>query len=83
MCECVRNESGASTAAAKTETPEEAGISSLLLTVIEVAETLGVSRSTVYGLLYSRRIPSVRIGNCRRIRRSDLDAFVRDLVEVS
>jgi len=56
---------------------------SMLLTVREVAENLGISRSTVYQLLYARRFPSVRIGNCRRVRRSDLESFVRDLVEVS
>jgi excisionase family DNA binding protein len=55
----------------------------MLLTVREVAEILGISRSTVYELLYARRFPSVRIGNCRRVQRSDLETFVRDLVEVS
>jgi excisionase family DNA binding protein len=56
---------------------------SMLFTVREVAEILGISRSTVYELLYARRFPSVRIGNCRRVRRSDLETFVRDLVDVS
>jgi excisionase family DNA binding protein len=56
---------------------------SLLLTAREVAEILGISRSTVYELLYARRFPSVRIGSSRRVRRSDLETFVRDLVEVS
>ena len=36
---------------------------SLLLTAREVAEILGISRSTVYELLYARRFPSVRIGS--------------------
>jgi excisionase family DNA binding protein len=56
---------------------------SLLLTVVEAAEILGISRSTVYELIYARRFPSLKIGNCRRIRRSDLEDFVRDLAEVS
>jgi excisionase family DNA binding protein len=55
----------------------------MLLTVREVAEILGISRSTVYEFLYACRFPSVRIGNSRRVRRSDLETFVRDLVEVS
>ena len=62
--------------------PPGAGLS-LLLTVLEVAESLGVSRSTVYELLYARRFPSVKIGNSRRVRRSDLEAFVRDMADVS
>ncbi len=55
----------------------------LLLRVSEAAQVLGICRSTVYELLYAGRIPSVKIGNARRIRQSDLEAFVRDLVEVS
>lgn len=57
--------------------------SQLLVTVSDAAPALGVGRSTVYELLYSRRLPSAKIGNRRRIRQRDLEAFVRDLVEVS
>lgn len=60
----------------------ETGSASLLVTVAEAAELLGVGRSTVYELLCARRFASVKIGNCRRIRRCDLEAFVRDLTEV-
>jgi excisionase family DNA binding protein len=44
---------------------------------------LGIGRSTVYELIYAGRIRSVKIGSSRRIRRGDLDDFVRDLTEVS
>jgi excisionase family DNA binding protein len=54
-----------------------------LLTVKDAASILGIGRSTVYELIYAGRIRSVKIGSSRRIRRGDLDDFVRDLVEVS
>jgi len=52
---------------------------SLLLTVKEVARVLQVSRSTVYELLYAGSLVSVKIGTCRRIRRSDLEDYVQSL----
>jgi excisionase family DNA binding protein len=55
----------------------------LLLTVVEAAEVLSVGRSTVYELIYAKQLPSVKIGNCRRIKRSDLETYVRDLCEPS
>ncbi len=55
----------------------------LLLTVVEAAEVLRVGRSTVYELIYAKQLPSVKIGNCRRIKRSDLETYVRDLCEPS
>src|SRR5665811_31338 len=51
----------------------------LLFTVIETAVSLQLSRSKVYELLYSGSLPSVKIGNSRRIRRGDLEQFVRNL----
>lgn len=54
-----------------------------MLTVKEAASILGLGRSTVYELIYAGRIRSVKIGSSRRVRRGDLDDFVRDLVEVS
>jgi excisionase family DNA binding protein len=54
-----------------------------LLTVVEVAQILGVSRSKVYELLYSRALVSVKIGGSRRIRYSDLGDFVRYLDDES
>jgi excisionase family DNA binding protein len=54
-----------------------------LLTVVEVAQILGVSRSKVYELLYSRALQSVKIGGSRRIRYSDLGEYVRCLDDAS
>jgi excisionase family DNA binding protein len=53
----------------------------LLLRVSEAADVLGICRSRVYELLYAGTLPSVKLGNSRRIRHSDLETFVRDLVE--
>ena len=48
----------------------------LLLTVPEVGAALAISRSKVYELLESGSIASVYIGRSRRIRVSDVEAFV-------
>jgi excisionase family DNA binding protein len=51
----------------------------LLYTPVEAAEALGISRSTLYVLLASGEIPSVRIGTSRRIRSTALDGYVDSL----
>jgi excisionase family DNA binding protein len=51
----------------------------LLYTPVEAAGALGISRSTLYVLLASGDIPSVRIGTSRRIRSTALDAYVDSL----
>jgi len=48
----------------------------LLLSVEEAADLLGVSRSTMYELLRTRTVPSVRIGRCRRISLDELRDYV-------
>ena len=53
----------------------------LLLTVIDAAKLLAVSRTKLYELLNSRAIDSVYIGRSRRIRLVDLEAFVNGLDE--
>ena len=51
-----------------------------MLSIVDVAEELGCGRDTVYSLLASGQLRSVRIGErLRRIRRSDLLAFVESL----
>jgi excisionase family DNA binding protein len=40
---------------------------------------LQVSKHTVYHLIRTRRLRSVRIGRCRRIPATALAAYVRDL----
>jgi excisionase family DNA binding protein len=52
----------------------------LLLTVKEAAWILQISRTTVYELIYAGILSSVKIGSCRRIRRSDLEDYVQGLV---
>lgn len=51
----------------------------LLLTVKEAARVLQISRTTVYELIYAGALSSVKIGTCRRIRRSDLENYVQGL----
>jgi excisionase family DNA binding protein len=52
-----------------------------LLSVPDVARELGCGRDTVYVLIGSGQLSSVRIaGRLRRIRRSDLDAYIDGLV---
>ena len=51
----------------------------LLLTVKEAAWILQISRTTVYELIYAGVLVSVKIGTCRRIRRNDLESYVRVL----
>jgi excisionase family DNA binding protein len=53
----------------------------ILLTPTEAADLLGVSRTTVYDLIRSRRLDSVQIGRCRRIPRTALVAYVDRLLD--
>ena len=54
-----------------------------LLTVVDAAKHLRISRSKVYELLASGELPSVRIGRNRRITMSDLAEFVENRLERS
>lgn len=47
-----------------------------LLRVEEVARRLKISRSTLYALLLSGEVPSLRIGRLRRIPSSALDEWM-------
>ena len=52
----------------------------MMLSVAEAAQELGCGRDTVYSLLASGQLRSVRVGErLRRIRRSDLVAFIEAL----
>ena len=51
-------------------------VQKLLLTVPEVGGVLAISRTKVYELLASGSLASVYIGRSRRIRVSDVEAFV-------
>jgi excisionase family DNA binding protein len=50
-----------------------------LLTVEEVAGKLNIGRTTVYELIASGDLPSITIRRCRRVLRSDLDAYITRL----
>ncbi|MFH0180814.1 helix-turn-helix domain-containing protein [Streptomyces cacaoi] len=52
-----------------------------LLTVAEVMGRLKLGRSTIYGLIRTRRLPSVTIGRCRRIPASALRHFIAGEME--
>jgi excisionase family DNA binding protein len=50
--------------------------SAVELRIPEVAEQLGISRAKLYELIAGGDLPSVKIGGCRRVRASDLVAYV-------
>jgi excisionase family DNA binding protein len=52
----------------------------LLLSPGQAANALGISRTTLYGLLMSGVLPSVSVGRLRRIKASDLDAYISTLL---
>jgi excisionase family DNA binding protein len=54
-----------------------------LMSPEELQSFLGVSRTYAYGLLSSGTLPSIRIGKLRRVRRSDVDAFLEANLERS
>jgi excisionase family DNA binding protein len=47
------------------------------LSVRDVARDLGLAEMTVYRWIWGGRLPSVRAGRLIRIRREDLEAFLR------
>jgi excisionase family DNA binding protein len=49
-----------------------------LLTVVDAARHLGISRSKVYELLADGELPSVRIGRTRRIALAALEEFIAE-----
>lgn len=52
-----------------------------LLTVPEVMARLKISRSTVYGLIRTRRLASITIGRARRIPAHALTALIHHQLE--
>ncbi len=53
----------------------------LLLTPKEAAEVLGIGVSLLYILLGQKRIMSVKVGRCRRIPVSALEAYIEAELE--
>jgi excisionase family DNA binding protein len=56
-------------------------VDKILYTPTEAAQALGISRSTIYVLLASGEIPSVRIGSCRRVPVDGLRRYVARLAK--
>jgi excisionase family DNA binding protein len=50
----------------------------LLLRPREVADMIGVSRTTAYDLIAAHKIPSVRIGNHLRVPAAALEKLIED-----
>jgi excisionase family DNA binding protein len=48
-----------------------------LMTIKDAARFLSISVSTLYGWVWQRRIPFVKVGRALRFERSDLEKFVR------
>ena len=51
----------------------------MLLTVEETAAQLRIARRRVFAMLRDGTLPSVKIGRSRRIRSTDLTAYVAEL----
>ena len=52
-----------------------------VLTVTEVAQLVKQSRTVVYGLIMSGELPSYKVGKSRRIRLSDVQAWLASRVQ--
>lgn len=62
-----------------TTTNTERAVPRLLLTPVEAAAALGVSRTRIFALLATGAIESVQVGRSRRIPVSALEEFVTRL----
>jgi excisionase family DNA binding protein len=51
----------------------------LLLTVDQAADRLSLGRTSMYSLINSGTVPSVKIGRSRRVRAEDLEAYITSL----
>ena len=52
-----------------------------LLSAEDLAQRLGVGRTTAYSLLWSGTIPSMKVGRLRKVRREDLEAYIAARME--
>jgi excisionase family DNA binding protein len=48
-----------------------------LITVLDAAKFLAVSTSTLYGWVYQRRIPFVKVGRALRFELAELQKFIQ------
>jgi excisionase family DNA binding protein len=51
----------------------------LLRTIIEAADELRVGRSTIYELIRTKQLETVKIGRCTRVPAASITAFVAHL----
>ncbi len=49
----------------------------LLMTIPDVAITLGVCRATVYNLMYRKGLPSITLGSVRRVHPDTLREWLK------
>jgi excisionase family DNA binding protein len=49
----------------------------LLLTIPDVAVTLGVCRATVYNLIYRKGLPTIALGSVRRVHPDSLREWLK------
>ncbi len=49
----------------------------LLLTIPDVAVTLGVCRATVYNLIYRKGLPTISFGSVRRVHPDSLREWLK------
>lgn len=55
----------------------ESNMESKLLNVKDASRFLAVSISTLYGWVWQRRIPYIKVGRALRFDRRDLEMFIR------
>ena len=58
-------------------------VSKKLLSIADVAESLSISRSTVYNLINEGHLRTVRLGGRRLVNPADLDAYVAELLKAA
>ena len=52
-----------------------------LLSPEQLAAHLGIGRTFAYQLIREKRIPSLKIGRLRRVRRADVDRYIETCLE--
>jgi excisionase family DNA binding protein len=58
---------------------DSSGTTNEWFTLPELGEWLKVSRTTAYGLVSSRELPSYRVGRAIRVRRADVERWLEEI----